>query len=248
MRDVLQELKSLSLKLQKRSTSLTDASRDIRLTMEVLDAMKTHGGMSMREAKESLMEGTFKGVALKESTEKVNQLQFFQAVIDNLSSRLPDSELTKSLKPLDPHNWPKTRDELILYGEKEIHELAKDLGVSTREAVEDFRSWKLQEDQSGKTLRRLIVASQTYLATSAECERGFSAMNDTASKSRNRLRVRSLSAVLFIDINAPPLEMFDPKPFVLSWIKEGHCPSTAKKSGMEAKNKSEDRPLWSIMC
>lgn len=146
---------------QKTSTSLTDASRDIRLTMEVLDAMKTHGGMSMREAKESLMEGTFKGVALKESTEKVNQLQFFQAVIDNLSSHLPDSELTKSLKPLDPHNWPKTRDELILYGEKEIHELAKDLGEPTREAVEDFHSWKLQEDQSGKTLRRLIVASQT---------------------------------------------------------------------------------------
>ncbi|KAK9976954.1 hypothetical protein ABG768_018775 [Culter alburnus] len=248
MRYVLQELKSLSLKLQKRSTSLTDASRDIRLTMEVLDAMKTHGGMSMREAKESLMEGTFKGVALKESTEKVNQLQFFQAVIDNLSSRLPDSELTKSLKPLDPHNWPKTRDELILYGEKEIHELAKDLGEPTREAVEDFRSWKLQEDQSGKTLRRLIVASQTYLATSAECERGFSSMNDTASKTRNRLRVRSLSAVLFVDINAPPLEMFDPKPFVLSWLKEGHCPSTAKKAGKETKNKREDRPLWSIMC
>lgn len=230
---------------QKRSTSLTDDSRDIRLTMEVLDAMKTHGGMSMREAKESLMEGTFKGVALKESTEKVNQLQFFQAVIDNLSSRLPDSELTKSLKPLDPHNWPKTRDELILYGEKEIHELAK---KPTREAVEDFRSWKLQEDQSGKTLRRLIVASQTYLATSAECERGFSAMNDTASKTRNRLRVRSLSAVLFVNINAPPLEMFDPKPFVLSWLKEGHCLSTAKKAGKEANNKREDRPLWSIMC
>ncbi|XP_034149789.1 E3 SUMO-protein ligase KIAA1586-like [Esox lucius] len=248
MRDVLQELKSLSLKLQKSSTSLTDASRDIRLTMEILDAMKTQGGMSMREAKASLMEGTFKGVALKESTEKVNQLQFFQAVIDNLSSRLPDSELTKLLKPLDPHIWPKTRDELILYGEDEIYELAKDLGEPAREAVEDFRSWKLQKDQSGKALRRLIVASQTYLATSAECERGFSAMNNTASKTKNRLRVRSLSAVLFVDINAPPLEMFDPKPFVMSWLKEGHCPSTAKKAAKEAKNKREDRPLWSIMC
>lgn len=169
-------------------------------------------------------------------------------MIDNLSSHLPDSELTKSLKPLDPHNWPKTRDELILYGEKEIHELAKDLGEPTREAVEDFHSWKLQEDQSGKILRRLIVASQTYLATSAECEQVFSTMNDTASKTRNRLRVRSISAVLFVDINAPPLEMFDPKPFVLSWLKEGHCPSTAKKAGKETKNKREDRPLWSIMC
>lgn len=53
----------------------------------------------MREAKESLMEGTFKGVALKESTEKVNQLQFFQAVIDNLSSHLPDSEVIKTIRP-----------------------------------------------------------------------------------------------------------------------------------------------------
>uniref|UniRef100_A0A6Q2YYZ8 DUF4371 domain-containing protein n=1 Tax=Esox lucius TaxID=8010 RepID=A0A6Q2YYZ8_ESOLU len=211
MRDVLQELKSLSLKLQVSTYSsfvqcnMGSFYGGLTKLLGVCNNILCHNILQYKNAK----------IPLKESTEKVNQLQFFQAVIDNLSSLLPDSELTKLLKPLDPHIWPKTRDELILYGEDEIYELAKDLGEPAREAVEDFCSWKLQKDQSGKTLRRLIVASQTYLATSAECEQGFSAMNDTAT-------------VLFVDINAPPLEMFDPKPFVMSWLKEGHCPSTTR--------------------
>ncbi|KAJ8384896.1 hypothetical protein AAFF_G00197040 [Aldrovandia affinis] len=81
-------------------TSLTDASRYIRLTMEILEAMETHDGKAMQKAEACLMVGTFKGVTLDASTEQVNKLQFIQAVIDNLSTRLPDSNRT---------NWGRRR-------------------------------------------------------------------------------------------------------------------------------------------
>ncbi|KAI7810725.1 hypothetical protein IRJ41_005853 [Triplophysa rosa] len=228
MKDVLRELQSLSLKLQSRNTSLTDASRWTYLTMEVLEAMKTTSGKSLAKA------------------ENINKGQFLQAVIDNLSVRLPDSEFTELLAPLEPSCWPKDRNSLVLYGEKEIHDLAKHLGVPTRAAVEEYRFWKLEGDSPGKTIKRLITASKTYLATSAECERGFSAMSDTANKRRNCLRAKSLSSVLFLDVNGPPLEQFDPKSFVLSWLKDGHRLSTATKTGRQAQTKA-DRPLWTVL-
>lgn len=83
-------------------------------------------------------DGLFKGVVLIETAERINRLQFYQAVIDNLTKRLPDSELVNLLKPLNTHFC----------------------------------------------LCKLTVASKIYFATSAECERGFSALNDMDTKSR----------------------------------------------------------------
>ncbi|CAL8294328.1 unnamed protein product [Gadus morhua 'NCC'] len=92
---------------------------------------------------------------------------------------MPESDLVHMLKPLDKRFWPQDRNALILYGEKEIRALAKTLGESASEAVQEFRDWKLQDDAPGETLQKLSIASRTYLPTSSECERGFSAVNDT---------------------------------------------------------------------
>ncbi|XP_059386263.1 uncharacterized protein LOC132121100 isoform X3 [Carassius carassius] len=235
------------LELSNRSTSLMDATREIKMTIEVLKAFKITPGKSMEKAEEALKVGEFKRVPLRSSKENVNRLQFLQAIIDSLSSRMPDTKLTKIITPLDPLSWPKSRESLILFGEKEIHDLAKMLEVPSREAVEDFRNWKLNNDQNGKVLKKLLTASKTYLASSSECERGFSVLNATATDARNRLRVRSLSAVLFIDINGPPLKMFDAYPYIQSWLREKHCLSTASKTGRRDKSAEKIRPLWVVL-
>lgn len=224
------------------ATSLTDASRWTHLTMEVLEAMKTTSGKSLAKITSCM----FKGITLEASKENINKGQFLQAVIDNLSVSSESGRRTELLAPLEPSCWPKDRNSLVLYGEKEIHDLAKHLGVPTRAAVEEYRFWKLEGDSPGKTIKRLITASKTYLATTAECERGFSAMSDTANKRRSCLRAKSLSSVLFLDINGPPLEQFHPKSFVLSWLKDGHRLSTATKTGRQAQTKP-DRPLWTVL-
>lgn len=127
------------------------------------------------------------------------------------------------LKPLDKRFWPQQHSaRIILYRETEVRALAKTLGEPAREAVEEFRD--LQNRAPGKALVKLQTASLTYLPSSAEWERGFSAVNSTDSKYRNKLHEQSLSSLLFVDLNGPPLEQFDPLPFVSSWIKAGHDP------------------------
>ncbi|XP_026108303.1 E3 SUMO-protein ligase KIAA1586-like [Carassius auratus] len=116
------------LELSNRSTSLMEATREIKMTIEVLKAFKITPGKSMEKAAEAVKVGEFKQVPLRSSKENVNRFLFLQAIIDSLSSRMPlhDTNLTKIITPLDPLNWPKSRESLILFGEKEIHDLAKD--------------------------------------------------------------------------------------------------------------------------
>lgn len=151
------------------------------------------------------------------------------------------------LKPMHQHFWPRKRTELVLFGEREVGKFAKLLGQSAAsEAISEFRDWKLQSKDQGKTLKRLIVVSNTVLPTSAECERDFSACNDTDCKTRIRLRARSFRALLFVDLNGLPIDKFDPIPFIHSWIKKGHQTSTSWVSGPQPQP-AEYRPLWSIL-
>ena len=115
-----------------------------------------------------------------------------------------------------------------------------------KQAVEQFRDWKLQRSAPGNTLERLCIASRTYLPTSAECEQGFSAVNNTDNQTRNRLREDSLSSLLFVDLNRPPLKKFNPVPFVRSWIKAGHRLYSSWKPGRQPQE-VEPRHLWSII-
>ncbi|KAK1896134.1 Ribose-phosphate pyrophosphokinase [Dissostichus eleginoides] len=116
MKDVLHELQSLSLKLQKRDTSLVDASRHIHQTIEVLSATNNKDGKTELKVKAGITSGQFKGVDIRETQPKVKKSQFYQSIIDNLTRRLPDSELVTMLKPMDQHFWPKERTELVLFG------------------------------------------------------------------------------------------------------------------------------------
>lgn len=150
------------------------------------------------------------------------------------------------LKPLDKRFWPEQRSALILYGENEVRALAKVLGEPAREAIEEFRDYKLENKSPGKALQKLQTASKTFLPPSAECERGFSAVNSTDTDKRNKLREKSLFSLLFVYINGPPLEQFDPQPFIRSWIKAGHKPSTSWVPGPKAKKKPL-RSLWSLL-
>jgi len=69
---------------------------------------------------------------------------------------------------------------------------------------------------------------------SAECERGFSVMNEIVWDKRNSLYVETVSTLMFLALNGPPLEKFDPLPHVHSWLERGHRKSTAWVSGPQS--------------
>jgi len=102
----------------------------------------------------------------------------------------------------------------------------------------------VQRLKRGKSLKRRIVVSNTVLLASAECETGFSACKDTLFQTRNRLCAKSLSALLFVDLNGPPLDRFDPAPVVQSRIKAGHRTSASWGSNAGPQPQpAEIRPL-----
>ena len=71
-------------------------------------------------------------------------------------------------------------------------------------------------------IKKLMTAAATYSGTSAECERGFSTMNDIAWDKRNALHVQTVSDLMFLALNGPLLEKFEPLPYVRSWLEQGH--------------------------
>lgn len=61
-------------------------------------------------------------------------------------------------------------------------------------------------------------------------------MNDIAWDKRNSLHVETVSNLMFLALNGPPLEKFDPLPHVRSWLERGHRKSTAWVSGQQSNN------------
>lgn len=129
MKDILRELRSPSLKLQQRDSSLVSSFFYVQQTVKILSAMKTRGGKSIFKAEQCVPVGQFKGVTLVgDRAGMINRHQFFQAVVENLTACMPTDDLVQLIQPLDKSTWPEKEEDLILYGEAEVHMFAKLLG------------------------------------------------------------------------------------------------------------------------
>ena len=74
-----------------------------------------------------------------------------------------------------------------------------------------------------------------YPISTADCERGFSAMNLQHSDLRNRLKTETVNSLLTISINGPPVQLWKCSAYVLSWLKNGRRGATSKLTGKERK-------------
>jgi len=59
---------------------------------------------------------------------------------------------------------------------------------------------------------------KTFRCSTAECERGFSAMNNICTDIRSRLTICNISNLMFININGPPINIRNPDTYVKSWL------------------------------
>ena len=135
-------------------------------------------GRSLAKVQNQMENKTLKHVQLSENAAKIHLQQFLQAVVDNLKGRFPDDDLVQMLQPLESTNWPEEDHKVLL-------KLAKLLSLPVSNAVEEFRTWKQTAMVTGHTLKRILCATKTYNCSSAECERGFSAANNTVTLMRN---------------------------------------------------------------
>jgi len=191
IQDALQVVKSLSLFLQKRTASVLTADAEISNTVKTLKAMKEGEGVCSKEfMEEYTMNSTFHGILITEPSHSVKsnftvkKSSFFQAMVDNISSRFSSgSSVIKESKVLIKENWPVTEDSRMLFGDSDILHLSRRVKMKTSQASAILRQFRLlkegHESQENNELKELNRRLMVLPISSAECERGFSSMNLT---------------------------------------------------------------------
>lgn len=255
MCDCLQELTILSKQLQDRSTTLINGQKHINRTIRVLDSFKNVPGEHMSEVLKIEDTMKFKNIQLFPNTKiiRINQSQFLTSLINNLKSRLlenkEDDMIIQDMQIMDLTNWPENID--IRFGETEVKRLCKRFMLNQENAINGMR--QLIHDPT--VLPKEIMPEfdnfyKTFPVSTAECERGFSLMNNICTKLRARLTMKNISNLMFININGPPLEKWDPKDYVKSWmVSHRSAEDTRTKLCRPAivANSENKSNLWKIL-
>lgn len=262
MFDALQELAELSLEFQKKELTLPSAHKAIGRQILVFDAMCDKSGPHLKQIDSALCDdgqpAVFKGVPLHNGRKcdvMIRRGQFFASLAANLRNRLLSFQSTNvsstnydrssefddligKLKVLDPVSWPDVPNEQnILYGEEEVAALAERFRVDQRQSIRAFREYR---ECGAKTmpsdLQPLLLAIHTIPISTADCERGFSQMNLIMTPTRNSLAVTTASCLMFGKLVGPPLTMFNPMPYVRSWLAAGKHSAQDKNSKIAQKH------------
>lgn len=110
--------------------------------------------------------------------------------------------------------------------------MSRRFGLSEFESLVSFRSRNASSD--------LIKTLNILLTTTSECERGFSDMNITITDLRTRLTIENVSDLMFISINGPTVEDFNPQPYVKIWLQHHRSADSAPR-GKAKKKKTLDK-------
>jgi hAT family C-terminal dimerisation region len=239
LKDALYQLMQLSLYFQSDSVGVTSAQLHINALLQKLLGLKETNGTNLAEFLKAYEEdGKFKGVEIVKCPSDDDKFgrtkcQFFQALHDNVVQRFPHSDLLKNALIFNPLIWPSDKLELALFGDRELVAICKDLCMDhddTIEALAEFTVFK-QTKNTGAKLKRLINQVETYPISTASCERGFSQLNLAHTKVRNRLYSLTVSSLLMININGPPVTRFNARKYVITWLKQGHHSADDKSTG-----------------
>lgn len=275
MYDCLEELKFLSESLQKRNTNVPEADKLIRRTIRRIESFKEKPGLKMTEAdsaRQSLLLGTTRLTSNAKHV-TINPNMFLQSLADNLRRRLmtvasdgsgmhmhvacgstqqqesQSNKLIDQLSVLNPDNWPAEME--VDYGEEQLRLLCRRFGLhysTARDAFSDFK------DSGGRKipldLHPLMNAINTIPVSTAECERGFSAMNVIFGDHRAKLLIKHVSALMFVKLHGPPLQQWQPLRYVKSWLlkhRSADDTRTRKSTSTAEIRQLKPDPLWSIL-
>lgn len=263
MYDVLEELSSLSLLLQERSCTIPQADKRIRRTIHVIGAMKTKPGEMVKQCQEAATCGRFKDSVIMMSNsriKRINRLQFLTSIVNNLERRcfrttashtkttgidhqIEDySELLDELNILDSSTWPDKLD--ATFGSSSVKAMCRRFGFDEikMDILDGYRDYV---DCGGRRapskLRPLLDCVKTLPCSTAECERGFSAMNLIVTPSRTSLLLSHVSSLMFIRLNGPPLKQWNPQPYVKTWLL--HHRSAIDTQARQVTRNSSDQEL-----
>ena len=80
----------------------------------------------------------------------------------------------------------------------------------------------MEDGKLPTSLLPLMRACDTLACSSAECERGFSLLNLILTPLRNQLLIENVAYLMFVNLNGPPVNIWNARPYVKTWITSGH--------------------------
>lgn len=254
MADALQELSELSEALQHRNVYLSYANKKLKITAALFEERKSVPGFYSSMAQEAVNNLSFFGVPLHEKegrkdNQPLNSEKFYEALKKFIETRLlsgKDFELADTIKVMDEKNWPQNVP--ITFGENEMRKLASKFKLNERQLITGFREY-LHSRVFPESLTPLKQSINSIAISSSECERGFSQMNLIITPLRSSLNIATVSGLLFVKINGPPLRLFNPAKYVDSWLVSGHHSALAVKSKERSRDKKYDENMlkfWTI--
>ena len=137
----------------------------------------------------------------------------------------------------------------LLFGELKLREVCDHFKMNFPAVKQGFREYKenpLLPMTQG--LLKLNQVANTLAVSTAECERGFSAMNSVLSTLRNKLRIEHVSSLMFIKLVGPPLELRKPSKFVKKWVlRRRSADHLACRQRKPPEEEHAFTPIWKVL-
>ena len=109
----------------------------------------------------------------------------------------------------------KIDHENLRFGEDKVKSLCGTLRLNKQQTHLAYIKFKANGGRSiPDQLNKLMVAVDTLSSSNADCERGFSSMNNIITDSRNAITTNNAEKQLFVSTVGPPCEKWNPEPNV----------------------------------
>ncbi|KAK1885243.1 E3 SUMO-protein ligase KIAA1586 [Dissostichus eleginoides] len=265
MADVLTELKNLSEILQNRKTTLPKAHDIMTTYVKRIESFNRYPGQHAVDASQAEEVMEFKGEELRVGRSPIiDSAQFIRAVADNMKERLftttanraqasvaanrkeAYNSLINQMAVLNPDNWDHDNPR---FGDNEVRALCDVLHVNQQEAHLGFTEYKASGGRNiPNKMKKLLMAVDTLSPSNADCERGFSTMNNIITEYRSKLTTKNAANLLFISSVGPPCRQWDPLPYVKTWLGKGRraAHSTSCMARRYTEEESYFSPLWKM--
>ncbi|KAJ4930984.1 hypothetical protein JOQ06_025285 [Pogonophryne albipinna] len=266
MADVLTELKNLSEILQNRKTTLPKAHDIMTTYVKRIESFNRYPGQHAVDASQAEEVMEFKGEELRVGRSPIiDSAQFIRAVADNMKERLftttanraqasvaanrkeAYNSLINQMAVLNPDNWDHDNPR---FGDNEVRALCDVLHVNQQEAHLGFTEYKATGGRNiPNKMKKLLKAVDTLSPSNADCERGFSTMNNIITEYRSKLTTKNAANLLFISSVGPPCRQWDPLPYVKTWLGKGRraAHSTSCMARRYTEEESYFSPLWKML-
>ena len=143
----------------------------------------------------------------------------------------------------DKQFWPK--DWSTSYGDNLIRNFAEKFGHSTVKMLSEFKTFK-ETSVIGNEFQKYVDHAQAYAISSADAERGFSAMNRIVTDDRNNLMIENTSCLMIISTLKMPIDKFNPARYVKIWLRshqQAECLRNSTKTKNSVKEQDDDQKI-----